>query len=507
MTDVGRIARALTPSARRILFEPRPVAGMEDELRAISEIDRAHLVMLHQQGLAGVEAVCALLDEIDRLRAARFAPLADRTAPRGLYLMYESYLIEALGDAAGGMLHTGRSRNDLNATLLRMKLRAPYHALLGEALRLQAIVLRRAQRFAEVVMPAYTHYQPAVPITLGHYLLGVAQALGRDIAALVASADDLETCPLGAGAGGGTSLAIDPARTAALLGFARPVSHALDAVASRDLVLRLLSASAVLGVTLSRVAADLLLWTTGEFAFLELPDECVGSSSMMPQKRNPFLLEHVQGKSAAPLGALVAAATAMHAKPFTNSIAVGTDAVSHVWDALTQTCDAATLTRLVIARAQPAPDAMRRRAEQGYTSATELANRLVVSGAMPFRSAHRAVGALVREAVARGGEPLATAARRHWPDPRDAALAQDLDPSAVARATRHGGGPGDITAEIDRAVIAWSRQRRMLRIQRNGWRRAAIALERVTRNLRSTARRTPHVPAAIEADQHGNREA
>src|SRR6185369_13149244 len=164
--------------------------------------------------------------------------------------------------------------------------------------------------YADVTMPVYTHYQAAVPITYGHYLTGVGFALSRDIAGLMSVIADLNACPLGAGAVSGTSLPIDPARTAGLLGFDQPVPHSIDAVASRDVILRLLSAAAILGVSLSRVASDLLLWTSVEFGFLTVPDTLAGSSSMMPQKRNVYMLEHVEGRSAAALGAFVHAAAA-----------------------------------------------------------------------------------------------------------------------------------------------------------------------------------------------------
>src|SRR5262249_17458275 len=202
------------------------------------------------------------------------------------------------------------ARNDLNATVLRIRLRQPILRLLSESLRLQAVLLRRARKFRRIVMPAYTHYQAAVPVTYGHYLAGVAGALERDILGLIEGSRELDFCPLGAGSVGGTTLPIDQQRTASLLGFSGPVLHSIDAVASRDIVTRMLAAISILGITLSRLAADLLLWTTSEFGFLKLPDRLVGSSSMMPQKRNPFILEHVQGRSAAAIGAFVAAATA-----------------------------------------------------------------------------------------------------------------------------------------------------------------------------------------------------
>ena len=409
MENTGRIRQAVSHTARRILFAGTTLTGVESELRHISHVDRAHLVMLAERGIIGRERAARLLERIGVLEADGFAPLQAANAPRGIYLAYEDFLIAELGAETGGVLHTARSRNDLNATILRLRLRAPYMALLREALRLQAVLVRRARRYADVVMPVYTHYQAAVPITYGHYLAGIACALSRDIEGLFAGAQGIDDCPLGAGAVGGTSFPIEPGRTAELLGFSRSVPHSIDAVAARDLVLRLLSGAAILGVTLSRLAADLLLWTTAEFNFLTLPDSLVGSSSMMPQKRNPYLLEHVQGRSAAALGAFVSATTAMHAKPYTNSISVGTEAVGYGWDALQSVNEALILARLVVAGACPQPFAMNGRAEAGYTTATELANRLVADGGMAFRSAHHLVGRAVNEAVRLGSTSLTDA--------------------------------------------------------------------------------------------------
>lgn len=479
MENTGRILRGLTPTARRIVFGATADAGIDAELDPITQVDRAHLVMLAERGIVEGESACALLRAIDELRGTAFAPLRGKPAARGVFLLYENHLIERLGARVGGILQTARSRNDLNATVLRLRLRAPFMHLLRETLRLQAVLLRRAQRFADVMMPIYTHYQAALPVTYGHYLAGIAQALERDIAGLLVVRADLNRCPLGAGAVGGTSLPIDPARTAALLGFEQPVAHSIDAVASRDVVLRLLGGAAILGVTLSRLAADLLLWTTTEFGFLSLPDDLVGSSSMMPQKRNPFLLEHVQGRSAAALGAFVTAATATHAKPFTNSIAVGTEAVAPVWGALRGIGEVVTLARLVVAGASPQPAAMLRSAADGYVAATELANRLAVEGGMAFRSAHHTVGSIIREAIEQGGVPL-----------QDAAAAANLpveiaglDPVAVARTSGYGGGPGPATLEacLSSLRTEWSSRAQWMRDQARAWRVADAALSEAVR--------------------------
>jgi argininosuccinate lyase len=483
LEDTGRIQHGLTPSARRILFAGHG-AGPAPELPWIARIDKAHLVMLAERGLVTRAAAAGLLAAIANLERADFAPLAGRPAPRGVYLLYEDYLIETAGAETGGILQTGRSRNDLNATLLRLRLRAPYLRLAREVLRLQAVLLARAARHAATVMPIYTHYQAALPITFGHYLAGVATALERDLGALLALAPPLDHCPLGAGAAAGTTLPLDTARTAGLLGFRQPVGHSLDAVASRDLVLRLLAAAGVLGVTLSRLGSDLLLWSTEEFGFLTFPDRLVGSSSMMPQKRNPFLLEHVLGRSAAPLGAFISAAGAMHGAPFSNSIAVGTEAVEPVWGALRQITEAVILLRLMLAGAQARPAAMFAAAARSFTTATELANRLATQGGLPFRAAHHLVGRMVSAAIARG-EPLERAAAGAFsPHPPPISLDQ-LDPAAVAAATAHGGGPAaaSLAACLGGLRRSWVAGARALRRRRQAWSRADRRLDRTVRDF------------------------
>jgi argininosuccinate lyase len=488
MEDTGRIRRPLDPRARRVVFGDHVEQAIRDELPFYVAIDRAHLVMLLERGILPRESVRRLLAAMDGLAARDYAPLRGRPAPRGLYLLYESWLVETLGEDVGGAVHLARSRNDINATVLRLRLRGAYRALAREVLRLLATLVRRAERHAGLTMPVYTHWQPALPITYGHYLAGVASALGRDLRGIEDAASELDRCPLGAGAAGGTGVPIDTERTAALLGFAEGVRHSLDAVASRDLVLRLLAAAAVLGVTLSRVATDLQLWSTAELDLVRFPDELVGSSSMMPQKRNAFLLEHVKGRGGAPLGAFTAAAMAMHATPFSNSVAVGTEGVKPLWGALDEVTEATLLARLVVAGAQPQPERMRRRAAEGFTAATELANRLVLETGASFRSAHHRVGALVTRA-AEGGLPLAEAAEPLF---REHGLAADpawLDPAAVAASAAFGGGPAPESL------------RRLLAELRGEWSEAARRLDRRSRRWGEGSRTLDAAVAALLAEE------
>jgi argininosuccinate lyase len=443
VSGTGRLRRGVTARAARIVFG----ADLDVELPYVTAIDEAHVVMLAERGLVRANAAAALLGEIGALRAAEFAPLRGRPAPRGTYLLYESHLIDVLGADVGGVLHTGRSRNDLKATTHLLRVRPLHDGLLRGLLRLQAVLLSRARTFRDVVMPAYSQFQPAVPATYGWYLLGVASALDRDLAALAQVG--LDRCPLGAAGGGGTDVPIDPARTAELLGFAAPVGHAGDAIASRDALLRLLSAAALAGVTLSRLATDLQLWSTREFDLVEFGDELVGSSSAMPQKRNPFLLEHIKGGAGVLAGAWTAAVSATKNTPFGNSVEATTEAVAPVWAALSTLDDLVQLSLAVVAGARPRPAPMLAATERGFTVATAVANALVRQG-VPFRQAHTAVGAVITDLIDEGARsfadrPVADVAAR-----LTAALGgttveladADLSATAVVAATDHGGGPG-----------------------------------------------------------------
>lgn len=452
----GRIVGQLGPRTRRVVYGEFSPATLAAELPGMLRVDRAHVVMLAERGLIPTEAARALLGCMAELARQEFRPLYDRPAPRGLYLMYEGYLIERLGPNVGGVLHSGRSRNDLKATLTALTARDRVLELAEQAVRLEAVLLSRARAYRSVVMPVYTHFQAAMPVSYGYYLLGVARAVGRELDALTAAADGLRVCPLGASAVAGTDLPIDPARTAALLGFDAPVGHALDTVASRDVLLRLAAAAAGLTVVLSRLATDLQLWSTAEFGFVWFPDRLVGGSSAMPQKRNAFLLEHVKAKAGQAVGAWTAAASTMATTPFTNTIEVGTEATDRIWPALTAAEQSVLLSQVLVSGARPRPERMADRAATGFTAATAIANRLVRQG-VPFRTAHRQVGEAVRKAVAAGSTSLTGHGPPEW---RQAlAGAGDGLPTLVDE-HRYGGGPGAVDELLAAGCRTWQEHRR-----------------------------------------------
>ncbi|MGO8960323.1 MAG: lyase family protein [Streptosporangiaceae bacterium] len=479
MTGTGRLVGQLGPRTQRVVYGELSQAEIDAELPLMIRVDQAHLVMLAERELIPLDAAAKLLRCIESLAAQQFSPLLGRPAPRGLYLMYEGYLIEQLGADIGGVLHSGRSRNDLKATMANLRLRGWLLGFAEQAVRLEAVLLSRARAYQAVVMPAYTHFQAAMPVTYGYYLLGLALALGREVDALRFAAGGVQTCPLGAAAVAGTDLPIDCWRTARLLGFAAPQGHALDAVASRDVPLRLLAASAGAAIVLSRLATDLQLWSTFEFGLISFPDRLVGGSSAMPQKRNAFLLEHVKAKAGHALGAWASAAAMMAATPFTNSIEVGTEAMAGIWPGLLAAEQSVLLCQVLVSGARPVAARMTERAADGFTTATSLANRLVRSG-VPFRTAHHLVGDAVRQAVEAGSTRLADFGPRGWLDRIGPA---ELDLPSVVRAHAHGAGPGAFADSFRHAAQAWLGHRDWLTAWRAQDAAATLALAAAVRQL------------------------
>lgn len=439
MTDnTGRLSRTLGLRTRELVFGEPNGTALVDELSYTTTIDLAHVVMLAEHDIIPSHATASLLGEITRLRRTNFRDLVGMSAPRGVYLAYENYLSEQLGSDVGGMLHTGRSRNDMKATSTALRVREWADDFVEQTYRLAAVLLARGRTHRDVVTPLYTHFQAATPVTYGYYLLGIAVALDRQIRALRDAVDELRTSPLGASAVSGTDMPIVPDRTAKLLGFDRGPLHAVDAIASRDVVLRVLSATSDIAILLSRVATDLQLWSTAEFGLVEFPDHLVGGSSAMPQKRNAFLLEHVRAKASTVAGAWTTAAATMTNTPFTNSIEVGTEAVAAVWPGLHAAREAVLLTQVLVSGAIPNPERMARRAQAGFTTATATANKLVQAG-VPFRDAHHGVGAAVADAIRRGTSSLSGT--------RNAAELgvdiEDVPPHEAVKSADRGGGPGD----------------------------------------------------------------
>jgi argininosuccinate lyase len=444
MDDTGRIKKGIHPAIKKIIFGEVTTDEDRAELSLISKIDKAHVLMLAHQNLIPEQHAAQILAEISKLEQENFEPLIGVPAPRGAYLLYESFLISRLGMLVAGSIHLGRSRNDINATIAMLQTRSGIKEVLNQLLDLLDLITDLSKEYSSVIMPAYTHFQPAVPVTYGHYLQGIGISLRKNIEEFIHTLKNLNNSALGSCSVGGTSVPIESALTAELLGFETGPLNSIEAVASRDFWLHFLSKISITSTLISRIAADMLLWNTQEFNFFKLEDEITGSSSIMPNKKNPFVLENIQGKAGAVTAAFNSGLTAMHKSPFTNSITVGTESKMFLNQAKKEFIDAVQLLCIFLSYAKPNEEQMRLRALQGHTMATEIANTLTIEHKVPFRESHFILGEAVRETVAAA-------------DLCDARVLKDYKLKTSLEKTvedsRYGGGPAKINLETNYLIL------------------------------------------------------
>ncbi len=360
----------------------------------------AHCRMLARQRIipkADAERIVAGLEAIGREFArGRFAATA---ADEDVHMAIERRLIERIG-AVGGKLHTARSRNDQVALDLRLFVRETIDATLRQLQALQSALAIVARRHADAIMPGFTHLQPAQPVLFAHHLLAYVEMLRRDAARFADCRGRTNVLPLGSGALAGTTFPIDRAFVAKQLGFAAVSQNSLDAVSDRDFIAEYLAAAAILGSHLSRLAEEIVLWSTQQFAFIDLPDAFATGSSMMPQKKNPDVAELVRGKTGRLYGNLMALLTTLKGLPLAYNRDLQEDKGPLFDTAETVGAMLGVLTAM-LPRLRVDTVRMRSAASAGYTLATELADYLATKG-LPFRDAHAVVGAIVRAAIEAG---------------------------------------------------------------------------------------------------------
>ncbi len=358
---------------------------------------RAHADMLAHQGIISRQDADAILAGLDRIAMeiseGRFV---FKRVLEDIHLNIEARLGEIAGDAAG-RLHTARSRNDQVATDLRLWVRAACERTDRALLALQRALLLQAEQHAGTIMPGFTHLQPAQPVTFGHHCVAYIEMFSRDRGRFMDARERLNESPLGAAALAGTSFPIDRERTARTLGFAHPMRNSLDAVASRDFALEYLAAATIASTHLSRLAEEIVLWTSPAFGFLKLSDAFTTGSSIMPQKRNPDAAELVRAKTGRVLGHFVALAAVLKALPLAYAKDLQEDK-----EALFGAADALELSVAAMAAMtadwKVEKEAMLAHAQSGYPTATDLADWLVRVAGKPFRTAHRIAGAIVKRA-------------------------------------------------------------------------------------------------------------
>lgn len=403
----------------------------------ISEADRDAI-------LAGLERI---RDEIERGEFAFRPELED------IHLNIEARLTELIGEP-GRRLHTARSRNDQVATDFRMWVRDAIDRADDRLRALQAVLIDLAEQHAATVMPGFTHLQAAQPVTFGHHLMAYVEMFGRDRSRFRDARTRLQECPLGAAALAGTGFPIDREMTARELGFERPCANSIDAVSDRDFALDYLAAAAICAVHLSRLAEELVLWSTPQFGFVRMSEAFSSGSSIMPQKRNPDAAELVRGKSGRVIGHLSGLLVVLKGLPLAYSKDMQEDKEG-VFDAADTLELCLEAMREMLRTMRVFPDAMRKAAGLGHTTATDLADWLVRERGLPFRDAHALVGRVVRRAEERG-VPLDAldASELHSIDPRLDATAREVlrvEQSVASRRSFGGTAPERVREAVQAA--------------------------------------------------------
>ena len=371
---------------------------------------RAHVRGLGRGGLltpSEVEELLAALDQVEReLESDSFEFVA---GDEDIHTAVERRTTEIAGEV-GAKLHTGRSRNDQVATDLRLYVTRELAAVAEEVIALQEVLLARAKESGDVYLPGYTHLQRAQPVLLSHHLLAHGWAFARDVDRLLDTLDRIDVSPLGAGALAGSSLPLDPDGVADDLGFASRFENSMDAVSDRDFVAEALFDLALLGVHLSRIGEELVIWSTEEFGFAVFDDVFATGSSMLPQKKNPDVAELARGKSGRLIGNLTGLLATLKGLPLSYNRDLQEDK-EPLFDSMDQTHLALAALTGVIETVHFDVDRMQEAANGSAVAAVDLAEWLVEQG-MPFREAHGVVGGLVRDSIERH-VPLAELVEAH----------------------------------------------------------------------------------------------
>ncbi len=485
----ARLQEGLAPELLELVFRPRLEAEFATAFAPMIRLNLAHAVALIRAGIIDEVTGRELLRGIAAVAADGAGAIRPDPNLEDPYFNIEAAIVARVGPATGGRLHIGRSRNDLGAALARMQCREALLEITDALLALRAALLEAAKRHADAVMPGHTHLQPAQPSTFGFLLLGLADAFARDAARLSGAWPRLNLSPLGAAAMTGSSFPLDRALLAALLGFEGLIEHTQDAIASRDFGIEMLAACTGIALTWSRLAQDFFVMITHEFGTLDLPDRVAGTSSIMPQKKNPVVVEQLKARAGGVLAAFVAAAGAVKGSHFSMTVDGCREALRPAGEAFRDTVASLRLARLLVETAEPRRERMLALADADFSTATDLADAMVRDAGLSFREAHHVAGGAVRLAMDRGltagqitpalvdeaaravlGRALALDA---------ATVRRSLDPTlaVLARATVGGPAPAEVRRRAAEAQAALRVELGEHEARRAGLRAASEALD------------------------------
>jgi argininosuccinate lyase len=413
----------------------------------------AHATLLAKVGVLTSAERDQIITGLEEIRAEIVAgKFTWSVSLEDVHMNIEAVLTQRIG-ITGKKLHTGRSRNDQVATDIRLYLRDEIDAIAKELTRLQQGLLQVAAANADTIMPGFTHLQTAQPVTFGHHLLAWFEMLQRDYSRLMDCRKRMNFLPLGAAALAGTTYPIDRAYTAQLLGFDAPTENSLDSVSDRDFAIEFAAFASILMMHLSRASEELVLWTSSQFSFIDLPDRFCTGSSIMPQKKNPDVPELVRGKTGRVYGHLTALLTLMKSQPLAYNKDNQEDK-EPVFDAIDTVKDCLRAFADMIPAIQPRKEKMYEAAKRGFSTATDLADYLVRRG-VPFRDAHEIVGKSVGYGVQTSKDlsemSLTELQQFSTAIEEDVFAVLTLEGSVAARNHIGGTAPAQVKAAVERA--------------------------------------------------------
>lgn len=452
--------------------------------------NRAHVVMLCKQDIITKENARALLAAMDQVEEEGSEKLHYTPGVEDLFFAIENRLIELSGAELGGNLQLARSRNDLGYALTRLALRPVILDVLQMQFEFRRALLDFASRHLETIMPGYTHGQPAQPTTMAHYIAGIANSLQRDSQRLIAAYRVNNTSPLGAAAFTGTGFPIDRTLVAELLGFDSVIESTYDAIAASDNLTDPVAALTGMGINLSRFLKDLLFWATKESGAIRIDDSFIQISSIMPQKRNPVVLEHLRARISRMMGQANTVILQCHSIPFGDTQDIEDELLPSLFGSLATAQEILALFKAVIETLDVQREHLALRAEKSFIAVTELADTLVRERGLAFRQAHHVVSALVSHLMenAKFDEPvsaelLTEIAQSVLGAPLNFSqqeLDQVLDPRAFVEKRQHFGGaaPAATAAILQKQSEALTTDQTWLQTQREYLERAAQRLEK-----------------------------
>lgn len=394
MSNILRRGRLEAAQGEEIL---RYTSSMEADRRIFEAdiaVDLAHTVMLREQGIISKEDCSSILSGLLRIRDKGMEKLD--FSYEDIHISLESRLIDMVGEDVGGRMHSGRSRNDEVATCIRLALREDLTGLLEEILALRNTLLNLADKYIYILMPGFTHLQHAQPTTFAHHLCAHEAAFGRDFERVLDAFSRINLCPLGAAAFASTGFNLNRKRTQELLGFEGLIENSMDAVSSRDYLIECASVFTNLMINLSRMAEELVIWSSSEFNFIELDDMYASTSSIMPQKKNPDTAELMRGKTGVTVGALMSLITICKGLPLSYNRDLQ-EATPNIWRSVDTVRASVRIMEGMIRTMKIHSEVLAAQSAVGFTTATELADTMVRETGIPFRTAHQIVGMLAKE--------------------------------------------------------------------------------------------------------------